>query len=484
MTMKYLELPIAQIHALLRKREISPVELLDLVLERIQEREKDTNAYITQCPELAMQQAKESEKRYMNKNAYSMLDGIPMALKDNITLKGVRTTCGSRILENYTPPYNATVVERLLGCGAVIVGKTNMDEFAMGSSTENSAFGPTRNPYSIEYVPGGSSGGSAAAVAAGEAICALGSDTGGSIRQPACFCGVVGMKPTYGRVSRYGLIAFASSLDQIGPITKNVEDCALLLKHIAGHDPMDSTSADLPVPDYTGLLGRTIKGIRIGIPREYTLEGIDERVLEIFHVAKLALQKSGAYIKEIGLPHTKYSIASYYIIATAEASSNLARYDGIKYGLREEGEDLIKTYELTRTMGFGREVKRRIILGTYVLSSGYYEAYYLKALKVRTLIKRDFDEAFKEVDAILAPVSPVPTFKIGERITDPLSMYMVDIFTTPANLAGIPGISLPCGMCDGLPVGVQLLGRPFEEEVLFQVAHSLERTLKGVEDGV
>ncbi|MFN3533913.1 MAG: Asp-tRNA(Asn)/Glu-tRNA(Gln) amidotransferase subunit GatA [Desulfatiglandales bacterium] len=477
--MDCLNLSVKELNRLFLKGELSPVELLKATMERIHLVERDVNAFITTCLESAEKAAEESEKRYMKKAPLSPLDGIPVGVKDNIVTKGIRTTCGSRILESYIPPYNATVVEKLLGAGAVIVGKTNMDEFAMGSSTENSAFGPTKNPFSEEHVPGGSSGGSAAAVALREVICSLGSDTGGSIRQPAAFCGVVGMKPTYGRVSRFGLVAFASSLDQIGPITSTVEDCAILLNHIAGYDPMDSTSADIPVPDYTTVLGRPIEGIRIGVPQEYTQEGVDHRILELFEEAKQALRDMGAKIVQISLPHTRYSVAAYYIIATAEASSNLARYDGVKYGSRREGSDLLSTYELTRSTGFGKEVKRRIMLGSYVLSSGYYEAYYMKAMKVRTLIKMDFDSAFQDVDAILAPISPVPTFKIGERVKDPLSMYLIDIFTTPANLCGIPGISVPFGKIEGLPMGVQLLGRPFEEDTLLQVAYALQKGVKG-----
>lgn len=477
--MDYLDLSVSELTEMFRKGTLNPPELVQLLFEEIKRKEPEINAYLITCEELAIHQARESEARYRKGDPLSPLDGIPVAIKDNIVTKGIRTTCGSKILANYIPPYNATVVQKLLKAGAVIIGKTNMDEFAMGSSTENSAFGITRNPHSVEHVPGGSSGGSAAAVAAKEAMCALGSDTGGSIRQPASFCGVVGLKPTYGRVSRYGLVAFASSLDQIGPITKTVKDSAILLREIAGHDPLDSTSAEIDVPDYVSFIGRVPKGIRIGIPKEYTMEGIDERVLRVFETAKGALRESGCILQEISLPHTQYAIASYYIIATAEASSNLARYDGVKYGLRHLGDDLLSTYELTRSRGFGKEVKRRIMLGTYVLSSGYYEAYYLKAMKVRTLIRKDFETAFGSVDAILAPVSPVPTFKIGERISDPLSMYLVDIFTTPANLAGLPAIAVPCGKVEGLPVGVQLLGRPFDEGLLFQLASALESTLKG-----
>jgi len=477
--MELCDLDIHTLHSKLVSKEITPIDILDSVSKRIREREKDLNSFITIDLELATHMAKESMKRFEKNKGLSMLDGIPMGIKDNMVTKGIRTSCGSKILEHYIPPYSATVVERVLKAGAVLVGKTNMDEFAMGSSTENSAFGPTKNPHALEYAPGGSSGGSAAAVAAGEVVCAIGSDTGGSIRQPASFCGVVGMKPTYGRVSRYGLVAFASSLDQIGPITKTVDDCALLLGIMAGHDPKDSTCSSLPVPDYTGFLKRSIKGKKIGIPMEYTVEGIDPDVLKIFGEATERLRSEGAQIEEISLPHTQYAIAAYYIIATAEASSNLARYDGVKYGLRMEDADLLGMYEATRSQGFGREVKRRIMLGTYVLSSGYYDAYYLRASKVRTLIKRDFELAFQEVDVILAPVSPVPPFKLGERIKDPLSMYLVDAYTTPTNLSGLPAISIPCGRIGRLPVGIQFIGRPFDEGGLIWVADAFEETLGG-----
>jgi len=482
--MELCDLDILSLYQKLISREITPLDILDSVIKRIEEREKDLNSFITIDLNLATEMAKKSLERFERNLTLSMLDGIPIGIKDNMATKGLRTTCGSKILKHYIPPYNASVVQRILDAGAVLIGKTNMDEFAMGSSTENSAFGPTKNPKNLEYAPGGSSGGSAAAVAAGEVICAIGSDTGGSIRQPAAFCGVVGMKPTYGRVSRYGLVAFASSLDQIGPITKTVDDCAVLLGIIAGYDPNDSTCSNLTVPDYMGFLKRSIKGKRIGIPKEYTVEGIDPKVLEIFEEAMERLRSEGAEIKEISLPHTPYAIAAYYIIATAEASSNLARYDGVKYGLRIENSDLLGMYEMTRSQGFGREVKRRIMLGTYVLSSGYYDAYYLKASKVRTLIKKDFELAFQEVDVILAPVSPVPTFKLGERIKDPLSMYLVDAYTTPANLSGLPAISIPCGEIEGLPVGVQFIGRAFDEGELIWVADAFEETLKGDSDGI
>lgn len=409
----------------------------------------------------------------------SLLKGIPIAIKDNICTKGELTTCSSRILLGFKPPYDATVIERLKDNGALIFGKTNMDEFAFGSSCETSFYGPTRNPWDLERVPGGSSGGSAAAVAADEAIWALGSDTGGSIRQPAALCGIVGLKPTYGRVSRYGLIAFASSLDQIGPFTKDVYDAALLLSIIAGHDNRDSTSVDIKAGDYLGCLKKDVKGLKIAIPKEYFIEGMDKQVEDSIRQAKTELEKLGAKFKEVSLPHTKYAVAVYYIIATAEASSNLARFDGVQYGFRTKDKDaasMIDTYKQTRGKGFGTEAKRRIILGTYVLSSGYYEAYYLRALKVRTLIKKDFDDVFKEFDCLFTPTSPTPAFKIGEKFENPLSMYLSDIYTISANLAGIPAISVPCGLTkDKLPIGLQILAAPFKEENLFKAAYNFEQ---------
>jgi len=409
------------------------------------------------------------------------LSGVPIAIKDNICIKDKPTTCCSKILEGFNPPYNATVIERIKKAGAVIVGATNMDEFAFGSSTENSCYGPTRNPWDLNRVVGGSSGGSAAAVASGQAILALGSDTGGSVRQPASFCAVVGLKPTYGRVSRYGLIAFASSLDQIGPITHTVEDSALALGVIAGYDERDSTSANTKVADYTKILGNDIKGLKIGVPKEYFVKGIEPQVKMAVETAIKQLKGLGVTFKDVSLPHTEYAVASYYIIATAEASSNLARFDGVQYGLRvspAEGETsaLIEMYKRTRAEGFGQEAKRRIILGTYALSSGYYEAYYLRAQKVRALIKKDFDQVFKECDCIITPTSPTPAFKIGERTEDPLAMYLSDIFTISANLAGIPAISLPCGFTkENLPIGLQILARPFDEETIFKVAYAYEQ---------
>ncbi|MDD4899163.1 MAG: Asp-tRNA(Asn)/Glu-tRNA(Gln) amidotransferase subunit GatA [Candidatus Omnitrophica bacterium] len=408
-----------------------------------------------------------------------ILKGIPVSIKDNICTDGINTECCSKILSGFKPPYDATVIKKLKDAGATILElKTNMDEFAFGSSTENSCFGPTRNPWNLECVPGGSSGGSAAAVGADEAILAIGSDTGGSIRQPASFCGVVGMKPTYGRVSRYGLIAFASSLDQIGPLTKDTRDAAILMNVISGHDPMDSTSVDAPVPDYTKALTKDVKGLKIGVPKEYFVEGLDPQVKTIIEEAINKLKSLGAECKPVQLPHTKYAVPVYYIIATAEASSNLARFDAVQYGYRtaERVKNLIEMYCKTRGEGFGDEAKRRIILGTFALSHGYYDAYYLRALKVRTMIKQDFDQVFKEFDCILTPTSPTAAFKIGEKTNDPLKMYLSDIYTISVNLAGIPAISLPCGFTkNSLPVGLQLLAKPFGEEMLFRVAHTYEQ---------
>lgn len=406
---------------------------------------------------------------------------IPIAIKDNICIKDYPTTCSSHILKGFRPPYDATVITKLRKSGAIFLGHANMDEFAFGSSTESSCYGITRNPWDLSCVPGGSSGGSAAAVAAHEAIWALGSDTGGSIRQPASFCGVVGLKPTYGRVSRYGLIAFASSLDQIGPITKDVADCALLLNLIAGHDEMDSTSANVPVPDFTRSLTKDVKGLKIGIPKEYFIDGMDPEVKQSVLAAIDDLRSQGAQFIEISLPHTEYAVATYYILATAEASSNLARFDGVQYGLRCQPNEprrtpIIDLYEETRNQGFGAEAKRRIMLGTYSLSSGYYDAYYLKAQKVRTLIKKDFDDALKLCDAIITPTAPTTAFKIGEKTSDPLSMYLSDIYTISVNLAGIPAISIPCGFArNGLPIGLQIMAKPFDEEMIFRIAYTYEQ---------
>lgn len=407
------------------------------------------------------------------------LYGIPIVIKDNICVEGELTTCSSKILKDFKPPYDATVISKLKNVSVLLLGKANMDEFAFGSSCETSCYGPTKNAYDLERIPGGSSGGSAALVAADEVILALGSDTGGSIRQPAALCGVVGLKPTYGRVSRYGLIAFASSLDQIGPITKDVEDAAILMNVIAGYDPMDTTSADIPVPDYTKNLNNDVKNLKIGLPKEYFIEGLEQEVKEAIEESVMLFKEMGAKIVDISLSHTEYAVATYYIIACSEASSNLARFDGVQYGLREDNTSLIDMYKETRRQGFGKEAKRRIILGTYSLSSGYYDAYYLKAQKVRALIKKDFDEAFKSCDVVLTPTSPTAAFKLGEKLEDPLQMYLSDIFTIPANLAGIPAISIPCGYSnDGLPIGLQLMGKPFDEPTLFRASYTYEKNAR------
>ncbi|HOJ51698.1 MAG TPA: Asp-tRNA(Asn)/Glu-tRNA(Gln) amidotransferase subunit GatA [Syntrophales bacterium] len=477
--MELFELTIHELSQYLKAREISATEILNAVFHRIEEVEGKVHAYISLMKETAYEQAKEADRRLARGEATD-ITGIPIALKDICCTKGFPTTCGSRILQNFIPPYDATVVEKLQSAGAVFVGKTNMDEFAMGSSTETSYFGITTNPWDTERTPGGSSGGSAAAVAAHECIAAIGSDTGGSIRQPAALCGVVGMKPTYGRVSRFGLIAFASSLDQIGPITKDVEDCAILMNHIAGYDPRESTSVPEPVPNYRDFLQGGIKGWRIGVPREYFIEGIDREVEDVVRQAISTLEQAGAHIEDISLPHTPYCVATYYIIAPAEASSNLARYDGVKYGYRSpDGRDLMEMYKRTRSQGFGDEVKRRIIIGTYVLSAGYYEAYYKKASQVRALIRRDFDLAFERCDVILTPTTPTAAFRLGEKREDPIQMYLSDIFTISANLAGIPGISVPGGYTkEGLPVGIQFLGNHFQEGKLLKVASVFEKTAK------
>ncbi len=474
------DLDIKTLSKSLLKKEIRPKEVVESLLKRISEVEPSIKAYITITPDEAFRGAEIAERLIMEGKA-TPLTGIPFAIKDNICTKGIRTTCASRILENFIPPYESTVTERLRSSGYVLIGKTNMDEFAMGSSTENSAFYPTKNPWDLTRAPGGSSGGSAAATAAGLTIASLGSDTGGSIRQPASFCGVVGLKPTYGSVSRFGLVAFASSLDQIGPITKTVWDAAIVMNVISGHDPKDSTS----VPDsyfgisrdYTSQLGKEIKGLKIGLPEEYFIEGIDKEVKEAVLLAVKHLNSLGAEVINLSLPYTSYAVATYYILATSEASSNLARYDGVKYGLRVKGHDLLEMYRKTRSQGFGDEVKRRIMLGTYALSSGYYEAYYKKAQQVRTLIKRDFEEAFKKVDLIITPTSPTPAFRLGERISDPLQMYLSDIFTISVNLAGLPAISIPCGFTkDNLPIGLQIIGKPFDEPTILRVAHAYEES--------
>ncbi|MEZ8220609.1 aspartyl/glutamyl-tRNA(Asn/Gln) amidotransferase subunit A [Candidatus Fervidibacteria bacterium JGI MDM2 JNZ-1-D12] len=474
--MELWKLTVHEAHELLKRREISAVELTKAVLERISQVEDKVKAFLTVTDEIAIKMAEEADRRLAKSENITPLTGIPIAIKDNMCTKGIRTTCASKILYNFVPPYDATVVAKLREAGAVFIGKTNMDEFAMGSSTEFSGFFPTRNPWDLERVPGGSSGGSAAAVAAGECLAALGSDTGGSIRQPAAFCGIVGMKPTYGRVSRFGLIAFASSLDQIGPMTRDVTDCALLLNIIAAHDPRDSTSIPQPAPDYTQALVADVKGMKIGLPREYFGEGIDPQVAEIVMQVAKQLESAGAELVELSLPTTEYALAAYYIIAPAEASSNLARYDGVQYGYRAQvSEDIVAMYSRTRSEGFGHEVKHRIMLGTYTLSAGYYDAYYLRAAKVRTLIKRDFEQAFQKCDVLLTPTSPVPPFKLGERTDDPLLMKMSDICTIPANMAGLPAISVPCGFLDGLPIGVQFIGKVLDEMTILRVAYTYEQ---------
>jgi len=475
--MELYELTAHELHEKLTAGEVSAEEVINSIYQRIEETEEDVKAYVTLTKEEALNKAKKVDERLADGEDINPLTGIPIAIKDNMCTEGIKTTCSSKILHNFKPPYNATVVQKLNDEDAVMIGKTNLDEFAMGSSTENSGFFTTKNPWDLERVPGGSSGGSAAAVAANEAIISLGSDTGGSIRQPAALCGVVGMKPTYGFVSRYGLVAFASSLDQIGPFSKDVEDCALALNYICGHDPHDSTSVEREVPDFTESLVDDVSEMKVGIPKEYFGEGIDAEVKEAVEAAIAKLEELGATCEEVSLPHTEYALPTYYLIAPAEASSNLARYDGVRYGYRAEGANsLIDMFKKTRSEGFGDEVKRRIMLGTYALSSGYYDAYYLKAQKVRTLIKDDFEKVFEEYDVLISPTSPTTAFKIGEKSDDPLQMYMSDLCTIPANLAGIPGISIPCGFDnDGLPIGLQLLGNHFDEEKLIQVAYTFEQ---------
>jgi aspartyl-tRNA(Asn)/glutamyl-tRNA(Gln) amidotransferase subunit A len=454
----------------------SAADLTKLFYSRIEERDAAIGAYLTLCKERALNKAAGIDDLVRQGKPLPPLAGVPVGIKDVMVTRGVRTTAGSKILNNYIPPYTCTAVERLEAAGAVVLGKMNCDEFAMGSSNENSAYKPVHNPRELTRVPGGSSGGSAAAVASGTAIATLGSDTGGSIRQPAALCGVVGLMPTYGRVSRYGLIAFASSLDHIGPLTKTVKDAALMLRTIAGRDPMDSTSADVPVPDYVAQLAKPIHGLKVGVAKEYFGDGLDSEVRTSVEGAIQKLAKCGCEIIPVSLPHTQYAIPTYYLVATAEASSNLARFDGVRYGHRAAGiRTLSEMYERSRDEGFGPEVKRRIMLGTYALSAGYYDAYYLKAQKVRTLLTRDFEEAFREVDAIVTPTSPTTAFKLGEKSDDPLAMYLADIYTVTADLVGIPGISIPCGEDrEGLPIGLQILGRHFDESTILRLAHTYE----------
>jgi aspartyl-tRNA(Asn)/glutamyl-tRNA(Gln) amidotransferase subunit A len=473
--MRLYELTIHHAADGLARRDFSAVELTRSVLERIERVDGRVRAYITVLADRALMYAEEADRRLARGDA-EPLTGIPIALKDILCLAGERTTAASKILEHFIPPYSATVVERLAAAGAVFVGKTNMDEFAMGSSTEHSAFFPTHNPWDLSTVPGGSSGGSAAAVAADLALGSLGSDTGGSIRQPAALCGVVGMKPTYGRVSRYGLMAFASSLDQIGPFTKDVTDCALLLQAIAGHDPLDSTSADVPVPDYRAALTTDLRGVRLGIPGEYFVQGLQPGMEEAVRGAIAALEGQGATLCEVSLPSSSLALPTYYIIAPAEASANLARYDGIKYGYSAGATGMWENYDRTRGEGFGAEVKRRIMLGTYALSEGYADAYYWQAQRVRTVIKDEFDQVFRTCDALVAPVSPTVAFRMGQRLDDPYQMYLCDVCTLPANIAGIPGISVPCGMLNGLPVGLQVLAPAFGEEIALRVAYAYEQS--------
>ncbi len=473
--MELYELTIHQAHQLLQQKSISSVDLTRAVLERIAAQDGRIQAYLCLTPEAALESAAEADRRLMRGEDAPLL-GIPLALKDILCTRGVETTCGSRILKGFVPPYDATVVARLRRAGAVLLGKTNLDEFAMGSSTENSGYFVTHNPWDLACVPGGSSGGSAAAVAADECLGALGSDTGGSVRQPAAFCGVAGLKPTYGRVSRYGLVAFASSLDQVGPLGKDVTDCALLLEAIAGHDAQDSTSADIPVPHYLESLRSDVRGMKLGVPVEYFAAGIQPEVERAVRAALQVWVGLGAEIVEVSMPHTEYALPVYYLLAPAEASANLARYDGVRYGFSHpQARDIWDAYRRTRQDGFGAEVKRRIMLGTYALSAGYYDAYYLKAQKVRTLIKQDFDRVYEHCQAIIVPTAPTTAFRIGEKTADPLQMYLSDIFTLPLNLAGVCGISVPCGFAGGLPIGMQILGNAYDEATILRVAYAYEQ---------
>ena len=473
--MNIIDTTIHELHAALKGKQISSVEATTAMLARIESVEPKIGSFITITPEQALASARSADQQIARGECH-LLTGIPLAIKDIFLTEGIRTTCGSRILENFIPPYSATCWEKLHGQGAVLLGKLNQDEFAMGSSNESSAYGITRNPWDTSRIPGGSSGGSAAAVAARQAIATLGTDTGGSIRQPASHCGCVGLKPTYGRVSRYGVIAYASSLDQVGPLTRDVADCAGMLGAIAGHDPKDSTSVDTPVPDYSAALPQGVKGLKIGLPKEYFIDGLDPEVQHAMEAAIETYRRLGAEFVDISLPHTGYAVATYYLIATAEASSNLARYDGVRFGHRAEADGLLDMYTKSRSEGFGSEVKRRIMLGTYALSSGYYDAYYVKAQKVRTLIMNDFTNAFANVDVMLTPVAPTPAFKIGEKINDPLQMYLSDIFTIPINLAGTCAMSLPAGFsASGLPIGVQLIGKPFDEETILRAGYAFEQ---------
>ncbi|MFC0273191.1 Asp-tRNA(Asn)/Glu-tRNA(Gln) amidotransferase subunit GatA [Metabacillus herbersteinensis] len=467
---------LSEIKELLHKKEITVTDLVDTSYKRIAEVDGQVGAFLTLNEDKARTYAKELDEAVGTRDQFGLLFGMPIGIKDNIVTKNLRTTCASKILDNFDPIYDATVVTRLKEAETVTIGKLNMDEFAMGSSTENSSYKATKNPWNLETVPGGSSGGSAAAVAAGEVPFSLGSDTGGSIRQPAAFCGVVGLKPTYGRVSRFGLVAFASSLDQIGPLTRNVEDNAYLLQSISGHDEMDSTSANVEVPDFLSSLTGDVKGLKIAVPKEYLGEGVSEEVKQSVLDALKVLEGMGATWEEVSLPHSKYALATYYLLSSSEASANLSRFDGVRYGHRtDNAKNLIDLYKQTRSEGFGDEVKRRIMLGTFALSSGYYDAYYIKAQKVRTLIKQDFEQVFEKFDVIIGPTTPTPAFRIGENTKDPLTMYANDILTIPMNLAGVPAISVPCGLSNGLPLGLQIIGKHFDESTIYRVAHAFEQ---------
>ncbi|MFF2093648.1 Asp-tRNA(Asn)/Glu-tRNA(Gln) amidotransferase subunit GatA [Paenibacillus sp. NPDC058174] len=474
--MALFDLRLQDVHNKLNDKEIQVSELVDASYRRIAETDSSIKAFITLDEENARRQAAELDKQLQDGTERGLLFGLPAGIKDNIVTEGLLTTCASQFLSNYNPIYDATTVAKLKSAQSVTIGKLNMDEFAMGGSNENSSFYPTRNPWNTDYVPGGSSGGSAASVAAGQVYFSLGSDTGGSIRQPAAYCGIVGLKPTYGLVSRYGLVAFASSLDQIGPLTKNVEDSAYVLQAIAGYDGKDSTSANVSIPDYTSALTGDVKGLKIGVAKEYLGEGIDPEVKEAVLNALKVYESLGATWEEVSLPHTEYAIATYYLLASSEASSNLARFDGVRYGVRADNPDnLIDLYRKSRSQGFGPEVKRRIMLGTYALSSGYYDAYYLKAQKVRTLIKQDFDQVFSKFDVIMGPTAPTTAFRIGEQVGDPLTMYLNDICTIPVSLAGVPAISIPCGSSNGLPIGLQIIGKAFDESTVLRAAHAFEQ---------
>ncbi|GGG11414.1 glutamyl-tRNA(Gln) amidotransferase subunit A [Paenibacillus albidus] len=467
---------LPEVHNMLHHKKLSVSELVEESLAAIAERDEKVHAFLTLNEDGARASARALDDKLASGDSRGLLFGLPAGIKDNISTKGLRTTCASQFLNNFQPVYDATVAAKLHQADAVTIGKLNMDEFAMGGSNENSSFGPVRNPWDLERVPGGSSGGSAAAVAAGEVFFALGSDTGGSIRQPASYCGVVGLKPTYGLVSRFGLVAFASSLDQIGPITRNVEDSAYVLQAIAGYDAQDSTSAKVDIPDYVNALSGDVSGLRIAVPKEYLGEGVDAAVRETVLASLKVLESLGAVWEEVSLPHTEYAVATYYLLASSEASSNLARFDGVRYGIRaDEGSSLLDLYHNSRSRGFGPEVKRRIMLGTYALSSGYYDAYYLKAQKVRTLIKQDFDDIFKKYDVVIGPTAPTTAFKLGSQTEDPLTMYLNDILTIPVSLAGIPAVSVPCGFAEGLPVGLQIIGKEFDESTVLRVAHAFEQ---------